>query len=84
MKQVKAALEHREPGLAVAAGSLSAITIPHGGKGDFRKITVTLPQQAYQQLIQESARRKIAGESNQLLSDLLREAVTDYLTRLAS
>ena len=82
--QVKAALEHREPGLAGTARNLSPAATPHGGKGDFRKITVTLPQQAYQQLIQESARRKIAGESNQLLSDLLREAVTDYLTRLAS
>src|SRR6202043_4133667 len=29
---------------------------PHGEKGGFRKITMTLPQWAYQQLIQESAR----------------------------
>jgi hypothetical protein len=52
-------------------------------KADFRKITVTLPPGAYEQLIYESARRKIAGEPNQLLSSLLREAVTDYLKRLA-
>jgi transcriptional regulator of met regulon len=84
MKHDKIALENEEPGLPGVARSLPPINPPHGGKGDFRKITVTLPQQAYQQLIQESARRKIAGESNQLLSDLLREAVTDYLTRLAS
>ena len=84
MKQAKAAVDDRQPVLAGAARSLPAVTMPHGGKGDFRKITVTLPQQDYQQLIQESARRKIAGESNQLLSDLLREAVTDYLIRLAS
>ena len=51
-------------------------------KGTFRKITVTVPQQAYEKLIQESARRKIAGEPNQLLSAILREAVADYLTRL--
>jgi hypothetical protein len=56
---------------------------PRGEKRDFRKITVTLPPDAYERLIQESARRKIAGEPNQLLSALLREAVFDYLSRLA-
>jgi hypothetical protein len=30
-------------------------------KKSFRKVTVTLPQGVYEQLIQESARRKIAG-----------------------
>ena len=55
---------------------------PHGEKSDFRKITVTIPPEAYEQLIHESARRKIAGEPNQLLSSLLREAVMDYLKRL--
>jgi len=55
---------------------------PHGEKSDFRKITVTVPQEAYEQLIHESARRKIAGEPNQLMSSLLREAVMDYLKRL--
>ncbi len=53
-----------------------------GEKGEFRKITTTVPQWAYRALIQESARRKIAGERNQLLSALLREAITQYLTRL--
>jgi len=55
---------------------------PHGEKSDFRKITVTIPPEAYEQLIHESARRKIAGEPNKLLSSLLREAVMDYLKRL--
>lgn len=48
-------------------------------KKSFRKVTVTLPQDVYEQLIRESARRKIAGEPNQLLSALLREAVSRYL-----
>jgi hypothetical protein len=52
------------------------------GKRHFRKISVTLPPSAYERLIQESARRKIAGEPNQLISALLREAVTEYLVRL--
>jgi hypothetical protein len=51
-------------------------------KAEFRKITVTIPPDAYEQLIYESARRKIAGKPNQLLSSLLREAVVDYLKRL--
>jgi transcriptional regulator of met regulon len=54
----------------------------HGEKGCFRKITTTLPQWAYQLLIEESARRKIAREPNQLLSALLREAIADYLKKL--
>ena len=54
----------------------------HGEKSGFRKITVTIPPEAYEQLIHESARRKIAGEPNQLLSSLLREAVVEYLKRL--
>ena len=56
----------------------------YGEKGQFRKISVTLPPNAYERLIRESARRKIAGEPNQLLSALLREAVADYLQRLDS
>ena len=54
----------------------------YGEKSQFRKISVTLPPDAYERLIHESARRKVAGEPNQLLSALLREAVTEYLRRL--
>ena len=54
----------------------------NGGKGDYRQISVTLPPGDYEKLIQESARRKIAGEPNQLLSGMLREAVTEYLKRI--
>ena len=54
----------------------------YGEKRDYRRITITVPQTAYESLIQESARRKIAGEHNQLLSALLREAITDYLKKL--
>ncbi len=47
----------------------------------FRKVTVTLPQGIYERLIQESARRKIAGAPKQMLSALFREALTEYLDR---
>jgi hypothetical protein len=56
---------------------------PHGEKGGFRKVTVTLPPDLYERLIRESARRKIAGEPNQLVSALLREAVTQYLQQIS-
>jgi transcriptional regulator of met regulon len=55
---------------------------PYGEKGGFRKVTVTLPPEIYERLVHESARRKIAGEPNQLLSSLLREAVLNYLDQL--
>ena len=54
----------------------------YGEKREYRKITITVPQAAYESLIQESARRKIAGEQNQLMSALLREAITDYMKKL--
>jgi len=70
-------MKHDDEGASVDASR------GYGEKCNFRKITVTLPQNAYERLIQESARRKIAGEANQLLSALLREAVTEYLSRLS-
>ena len=51
-------------------------------KGDFRKVTITLPPDIYERLIQESARRKIAGAPNHMLSALFREALSLYLERL--
>jgi hypothetical protein len=55
---------------------------PYGEKGAFRRITITVPPDVYERLVRESARRKIAGEPNQLLSALLREAVYHYLEQL--
>ena len=55
-----------------------------GEKSAFRRITVALPQAIYERLVRESARRKIAGEPNQMLSALLREAVTRYLDQIAA
>jgi transcriptional regulator of met regulon len=57
---------------------------PYGERSRYRKLTVTLPQDVYERLIQESARRRIAGAPNQLLSALLREALSQYLERLDS
>jgi len=52
---------------------------PHGTKGDFRRMTVTLPPAAYELLVHESAKRKIAGRPNHPVSAIVREAVVEYL-----
>jgi transcriptional regulator of met regulon len=57
---------------------------PYGERGSFRKLTVTLPRDVYERLVQESARRKITEKPNKTLSALLREALTQYLDRLES
>jgi hypothetical protein len=51
-------------------------------RATFRKVTITVPQDLYERLIRESARRKIAGAPNQMLSALFREALSQYLEGL--
>lgn len=63
------------------AGHSSDVNPPHGERGDFRKVTVTLPPAAYERLVQESAKRKIAGNVNHALSAIVREAVAGYLNK---
>jgi len=53
----------------------------HGERGAFRKLTVTVPPEIFQRLVEESARRKIAGEANHVLSAVVREALTFFLER---
>jgi hypothetical protein len=52
-----------------------------GDKSTFRKLTLTVPADLYERLVNESARRKISGEPNRLLSGILREALAEYLER---
>ncbi len=54
---------------------------PHGERGAFRKVTITLPPAAYELLVKESARRKIAGEPDHLLAAIAREAITEHLAK---
>jgi hypothetical protein len=54
-----------------------------GPKSEFRKLSVTVPHVYYEKLIAESARRKICGEPKQLLSSLLREALSEYIGKLS-
>lgn len=50
---------------------------PHGEKGDFVKVTVTLPPAVYELIAQEAMRRKMAKESNPLISAIIREAIAE-------
>src|ERR1700683_826757 len=52
---------------------MTSPTPPKGERGDFRKVTLTLPPQVYDALVQESARRKSAGAPDHLLSAIARE-----------
>lgn len=54
----------------------------HGSKGDFRKVTVTLPPAVYESLLRESTRRKIAGEPDHLMASIIRGAVINHLKNL--
>ena len=52
---------------------------PHGEKGDFVKVTVTLPPKVYELIMQETIRRKMEKEPNPGISAVIREAVVEYL-----
>lgn len=51
-------------------------------KSNFRKVTITLPHDVYQRLMEESVTRKIAGAPNQTMSALLREALLLYFDKI--
>jgi transcriptional regulator of met regulon len=74
-------LAGKPKGVAAAKGRLSELVAnpPHGQKGDFVKVTVTLPPDVYMILSQEVTRRKLAKEPNPRLSAIIREAVVAYL-----
>jgi hypothetical protein len=69
---------------ALAGFAAPDVNPPYGEKGGFRRVTLTLPPELYKRLVRESARRKIAGEPNQLLSSMLREAVARYVERMSA
>lgn len=53
----------------------------HGEKGDFVKVTITLPPAVYEILAKEATRRKTAKEKNSQMSAIIREAVVAMLSR---
>lgn len=51
----------------------------HGEKGDFVKITITMPPAVYELIAMEAARRKMAKERDPNISAIIREASVQYL-----
>lgn len=51
----------------------------HGDKGDYVKLTVTLPPAAYELVMTEVVRRKVAKEAEPVISAVLRDAVLKQL-----
>ncbi len=60
------------------AGKLEA-NPAHGDKGDFVKVTVTMPPAVYELIAREAARRKMAKERDPNISAIIREASVQYL-----
>ena len=52
---------------------------PHGEKGGFVKICVTIPPEVYEGLAAEVTRRKVGKMSNAQLSAVVREAAVAFL-----
>jgi hypothetical protein len=67
-----------EPPAAAALARLEA-NPPHGTRGEFVKVTVTLPPEVYGLIAQEAMRRKMAKERDPLISAIVREAIVAYL-----
>jgi len=59
--------------------SLVEANVPHGERGDFLKVTITLSPEIYQMLTNEARRRKLAREPNAQVSAILREAAVAFL-----
>jgi hypothetical protein len=54
---------------------------PHGEKGGFIKVTVTLSPDTYQLAMGEVTRRKLAKAGDAQISAVIREALAAYLVR---
>ena len=54
---------------------------PYGERGDFEKVTVTLPSDVRALLLDESLRRKKQRSKDWPITMIMREAIASYLTR---
>jgi hypothetical protein len=67
------------PPVVMAAPTSLEANPPHGTRGEFVKVTVTLPPEVYGLIAQEAMRRKMAKERDPLISAIVREAIVAYL-----
>ena len=68
---------HRQPFLAETI----EVDRPYGERGDFEKVTVTLPSDVRALLLDESLRRKKRRTPDWPIAAIVREALAAYLTR---
>ena len=68
---------------APTAAKSVAPTAPakHGEKGDYVKLTVTLPPHVYELIMGEVTRRKVAKEAEPVISAVLRDAVLKHFAK---
>lgn len=78
LTHLAARLADAPPGSGAAPTSFEA-NPPHGTRGEFVKVTVTLPPEVYGLIAQEAMRRKMAKERDPLISAIVREAIVAYL-----
>lgn len=78
LTHLAARLADATPVAVAAPGPLEA-NPPHGTRGKFVKVTVTLPPEVYGLIAQEAMRRKMAKERDPLISAIVREAIVVYL-----
>lgn len=77
LADLAAKMTTKEPAPVAKAGGLSA-PAKHGEKGDYVKLTVTLPPAVYELVMGEVTRRKVAKEAEPVISAVLRDAVLKH------
>ena len=65
----------------VATPGKPAPKAQHGEKGDYLKLTVTLPPQVYELIMAEVTRRKVAKEPEPAISAIIRDAVLEHFSK---
>ena len=66
------------------AGTSLTVNPERGERGGFLKVTVTLPVDLLTALRTEGLRRRAEGQKDTGVSELIREAVADLLTKASS
>ena len=80
LASMAAKLTPQEPATPAAARGLMA-PAKHGEKGDYVKLTVTLPPAVYELIMTEVTRRKVAKEAEPVISAVLRDAVLKHFSK---
>lgn len=60
------------------------VNAPHGERGDYIKVSVTLTPALFGDVNAEAVRRKLAGEPNSQVSAIVREALATFLKAAAT